>query len=105
MKSPEVENKNLFSQQIAEKEKRKLKALSENKRSVWFGLGMMGMIGWSVVVPTLLGSALGAWLDKKYPESFSWTLTLLLAGLMAGCILAWFWITKERKEMNQNTEE
>ena len=36
---------------------------------VWFGLGMMGLIGWSVVVPTLLGAALGIWLDKRHPGS------------------------------------
>jgi ATP synthase protein I len=34
---------------------------------VWFGLGMMGLIGWSVAVPTLLGAALGIWLDNRYP--------------------------------------
>lgn len=89
---------NKFSQQIAEKEKRKLKALRENKQSVWSGLGMFGMVGWSVSVPALLGAALGRWLDKKYPEAFSWTLTLLIAGLFIGCAIAWNWITKENKE-------
>ncbi len=38
---------NSFSARIAAQEKRKLKALHEN-RSVWFGLGMFGMVGWSV---------------------------------------------------------
>jgi ATP synthase protein I len=36
-------------------------------RTVWFGLGMMGLIGWSVAIPTLLGAALGLWLDKRHP--------------------------------------
>jgi ATP synthase protein I len=96
---------NKFSQQIAEKEKRKLKALRENKPSVWFGLGMFGMVGWSVTVPALLGAALGTWLDKRYPETFSWTLTLLVAGLFSGCAIAWNWITKENKETHQNKKE
>ena len=95
----------IFSEQVAEKEKRKLKALRENKRSVWFGLGMFGMIGWSVVVPLLLGTALGVWLDKNYPQSFSWTLTFLMLGLIAGGLIAWHWVTKEDKEMNKNKEE
>ena len=43
-----------FSKQIAAKEKRKLKALG-TKNNVWFGLGVMGMVGWSVVVPALAG--------------------------------------------------
>lgn len=96
---------NKFSEQIAEKEKRKLKALHENKQSVWSGLGMFGMVGWSVSVPALLGAALGIWLDKKYPETFSWTLTLLIAGLCGGCAIAWNWIAKENKETHQSKQE
>ena len=54
---------------------------ARSQRSVWFGLGMFGLIGWSVAIPTLLGAALGQWVDKHYPGRFSWTLTLLLLGL------------------------
>ena len=94
----------MLSKEVAEKERRKLKALKDNKRSVWFGLGMMGIVGWSVVVPTLLGAGLGIWLDKKYPESISWTLTCLIVGLLAGCLVAWHWVSKEHKEMNQENK-
>jgi ATP synthase protein I len=96
---------NSFSEQVGEKATRKLRAMHNDKRSVWFGLGMFGMVGWSVAVPTLLGTVLGVWLDKKYPESFSWTLTSLILGLIAGCLIAWHWISKEHKEMNQNNDE
>lgn len=98
------DDKDSFSRKIAEKEKRKLRSLHENK-GVWFGLGMMGMIGWSVVVPSLLGATLGVWLDKKYPESFSWTLTFLIAGLVTGSVIAWYWVDKEDKAMHQNKNE
>ena len=92
-----------FSRQIAGKEKRKIKAL-KNKSSVWFGLGMMGMVGWSVVVPALLGALLGVWLDKRYPQSFSWTLTFLIAGLITGSVIAWYWVDKEDKEMHKDKD-
>jgi ATP synthase protein I len=105
MKPKEKKSINYFANEVGEKANRKLKALSENKRSVWFGLGMFGIIGWTVAVPTLLGAALGIWLDKKHPESFSWTLTCLILGLLAGCLIAWHWITKEHKEMNQKDEK
>jgi ATP synthase protein I len=105
MKPKEKKSINYFANEVGEKANRKLKALSENKRSVWFGLGMFGIIGWTVAVPTLLGAALGIWLDKKHPESFSWTLTFLILGLFAGCLIAWHWITKEHKEMNQKDEK
>ena len=96
---------NFFSDQVAEKEKRKLRALKENNGSMWSGLGMFGMVGWSVAVPALLGAALGIWLDKKHPESFSWTLTFLIIGLISGSIIAWYWVIKEDKQMHQNKED
>ena len=98
-------NTNSFSKQVGEKAQRKLKALHNDKRGVWFGLGMMGIVGWTIVVPTLLGTLLGIWLDKKYPETFSWTLTGLILGLFVGCLIAWRWVNKEHKEINQNNDD
>ncbi len=94
-----------FSRRIAEKEKQKLKALREKNKGVWLGLGMMGMVGWSVVAPTLLGAAFGFWLDRKYPQSFSWTLTFLVIGLFSGSLIAWYWVDNENKEMHKNKDE
>jgi ATP synthase protein I len=104
MKPTKKNDTNTFANEVGEKANRKLKALGENKRSVWFGLGMFGIIGWTVVVPTLLGAALGIWLDRNQPQSFSWTLTCLIVGLFTGCLIAWYWITKEHKEMNEKDE-
>ena len=100
-----INDENKFGDYIAAKEKRKLNALNENSESVWSGLGMFGMVGWSVAVPALLGAALGMLLDKKYQQSFSWTLTCLMIGLVAGSIIAWYWIDKEDKAMHQNKDE
>lgn len=99
--------RNIYSQKVGEKEKRKLKALREKKKSIWSGLGMFGMVGWSVAIPTLLGAILGIWLDEIYPQSFSWTLTFLVIGLLIGCVIAWFWVSNEDKDINptNNDEE
>jgi len=88
-------NEHRFFQQVAEKETRKLKSQQEKKESALMGFGMFGMIGWSVAVPVLLGTALGIWLDKRYPQSFSWTLTCLISGLIMGCVIAWNWINTD----------
>jgi ATP synthase protein I len=90
--------------QVGAKATRKLKARNSTQ-GVWFGLGMMGLIGWSVVVPTLLGAALGIWLDKHHPGGRSWTLALLVAGLAIGCLNAWFWVAKEEKAMRDEPED
>lgn len=93
-----------FSQQVGAKETRKLMAQRKVTRTVWTGLGMMGLIGWSVAVPTLLGAALGIWLDKRFPGVHSWTLTLLITGLFLGCLNAWHWVAKEDKAMRADLE-
>lgn len=89
-----------FSQQVGVKAARKLKAQRHVTRTVWSGLGMMGLVGWSVAMPTLLGAALGMWLDSRYPGGRSWTLALLVAGLALGCLNAWHWVTREDREIN-----
>jgi ATP synthase protein I len=81
--------------QVAEKENRKLKARREGDRSIWFGLGMFGMVGWSVAIPTLIGIALGIWIDTTWAGPYSWTLMLLFIGVMIGCLNAWYWVKRE----------
>jgi ATP synthase protein I len=93
-----------FSQEVGAKAARKLKARRNSAQGVWFGLGMMGLIGWSVVVPTLLGTALGIWLDRHHPGKHAWTLALLAAGLAIGCLNAWHWVAKEDKEIRHELE-
>jgi len=94
-----------FATQVGAKAARKLKAKRNATPGVWFGLGMMGLVGWSVVVPTLLGAALGIWLDQHYPGGRSWTLALLMAGLTMGCFNAWHWVDKEDKAIRDEQED
>lgn len=94
-----------FVQEIGARASRKIKARQNVSREVWFGLGMMGLIGWSVVVPTLLGTALGIWIDKHHPGSHSWILMLLIIGLLIGCLNAWYWVDKEDKKMREQQED
>lgn len=88
---------------IGAKAERKLRA-RRHRPGVWSGLGMMGLIGWSVVVPTLLGAALGRWLDEHHPGKHAWTLALLVAGLSLGCLNAWRWVANEDKAMREEQE-
>jgi len=93
-----------FSEQIAAIAARKLKARRNPAAGIWFGLGVMGLIGWSVAIPTLLGAALGLWLDHHHPATRSWTLALLVAGLSLGCLNAWRWVASEGQAMQDNEE-
>ncbi|MDP9011505.1 MAG: AtpZ/AtpI family protein [Pseudomonadota bacterium] len=89
-----------FVRQIASLAARKLRAQRDARRPIWFGLGMFGTIGWSVALPTVAGALLGLWWDRHHPGSRSWTLALLVAGLIVGCANAWHWVSKEDKAMH-----
>jgi ATP synthase protein I len=76
---------------------RKLRARRESRHTAWFGMGMFGLVGWSVAVPTLIGTALGLWLDENWPTRHSWTLTFLIIGVALGCLNAWYWVKQESR--------
>ena len=94
-----------FSAEVNAKVSRKLRAERDGRHGVWFGLGMFGLIGWSVEVPTILGAMLGLWWDRRHPGAHSWTLALLVAGLIIGCANAWHWISQEDKAMKDEAED
>jgi ATP synthase protein I len=100
-----TEKDSAFVRQVSAQLTRKLRIQRDGKQDVWFGLGMSGLIGWSVAVPTLAGTFLGVWLDRRYPGSHSWTLALLVAGLILGCANAWRWVAQQDRAMHHEPEE
>jgi len=93
------DDRNEFARRVAAKAARKLNAQREGTKTIWFGLGMTGLIGWSVAVPTLAGALLGMWWDRRHPGPHSWTLALLVAGLIVGCANAWHWVARQNQAM------
>lgn len=86
-----------LAEKIGDKSSRKLRARKEKHKGLWYGLGMFGLVGWAVSIPTLLALALGIWIDHNYESKYSWTLMLLVLGIGIGCMNAWYWITKESR--------
>jgi len=95
-----------FTEEVGKCEKRKIKARKRKSEDVWFGLGMFGLVGWAVSVPTLIGLAIGIWVDSKWESPISWTLIFLFIGVVLGCLNAWYWVSKERQsiEKDRNNE-
>jgi ATP synthase protein I len=96
-----------FVKRIAKKERLKVRVRQEDDETIWFGLGVFGVVGWSVAIPTLIGIAIGLWIDKTWPSQYSWTLTFLIGGVMLGCLNAWYWVKKAGigKNTNGDSEE
>ncbi len=61
-------------------------------KEIMFGLGIFGIVGFSIAIPTLLGILLGNYLDKRTDSSVSFTITFLFLGLLVGCVNAWRWV-------------
>lgn len=81
-------------ERVGRKERRKLAARRQD-RSVWFGLGMFGLVGWSIAIPTLIGIGVGIWIDRTWQPRASFTLMCLFAGVVLGCSIAWYWVKRE----------
>jgi ATP synthase protein I len=91
-----------FAKEVERKEARVIRGRAEKGESVWFGFGMFGIVGWSVAVPTLIGVAIGLWIDQTWPSQFSWTLMLLIGGVMIGSLNAWYWVRKSGRWNDNN---
>lgn len=103
-----VESKNRqpgLADKIGAKSSRKLRAKHRAGDKTWFGLGMMGLVGWSITVPTVVGVLVGVWIDSTTQSTYAWTLMLLIAGLALGCLNVWYWLGKEAKEMKNDEED
>ena len=103
-RAPESGQRN-FERRLEARQRRRLRALRQGDRSVWFGLGTFGIVGWLVTIPAVALTALGVWLDGRWPVPFSWTLTLLVVGVTLGCLNAWRWVSQERKIIERDLRD
>jgi ATP synthase protein I len=55
-------------------------------------VAQIGVLGWTIVLPTLLGTFLGRWIDRRFGTGIFCTAPLLLLGLALGCWSAWRWM-------------
>lgn len=75
----------------------KIKANKKGKE-IMFGMGVFGVVGFSIAIPTLLGTFLGLFLDQRTDSSISYTLTFLFLGLVMGCLSAWRWVKESSQD-------
>lgn len=67
----------------------------EGERPLAKNLAMVGTLGWTIVLPMLIGIFGGRWLDHRFNAGVFWTLGLLVFGLGLGGVLAWKRIMEE----------
>jgi len=58
-------------------------------------VGQIGVLGWIIVTPTLIGLFIGRWLDHKFGTGIFWSAPLLLVGVVIGYWSAWRWMHRQ----------
>lgn len=66
--------------------------LRDGEPNVARRLGQIGVLGWIIVMPMLIGVFAGRWLDGRFQTGLFWTAPLLLLGAALGCWSAWKWM-------------
>ena len=68
---------------------------SEGEPSMMRFVGQIGVLGWIIVAPTLLGLFVGRWIDRWLGSGIFWSAPLLLVGVVIGCWSAWRWMHQQ----------
>ena len=76
------------------REERNARGQKEGERSIWLNLSMIGALGWLIVVPTLIGTFAGRWLDRHFDTGIFFSGALIFLGICVGCYLAWRRVTR-----------
>jgi ATP synthase protein I len=83
------ENHEPLEEAVRTRQERRERWQHEGERSLGQNLAMIGALGWTIVLPILIGIFTGRWLDRHFDTGIFWTLGLLVAGLAIGCAFAW----------------
>jgi len=84
-----------FEVRVRRQRERIEKGRAERQESFWNYLGLFGVVGWSVIIPMVIGVLLGRWMDHSFGTVYRWTLGLLIMGLVIGCLNAWRIVNKD----------
>jgi ATP synthase protein I len=80
------------AQKAAEREE---EGRADPEPSLGVRLGQIGVLGWTIVVPTLLFLFLGRWLDRIFGTGIFFSAPLLMAGAAIGLWFAWRWMHRQ----------
>jgi ATP synthase protein I len=80
------------AQKAAEREE---EGRADPEPSLGVRLGQIGVLGWMIIVPTLLFLFLGRWLDRIFGSGIFFSAPLLMIGAAVGLWSAWRWMHRQ----------
>jgi len=81
--------------EIRRRSRREAEWLKHGEPSLARRLSQIGVLGWIIVTPMLIGVFVGRWIDTKLGTGIFWTAPLLMLGVALGCWSAWKWMRSE----------
>lgn len=91
--------------ELGKREARRIRAKNQEDNDRWSGLGMLGLVGWSFVLPMLVIVGVGIWADIQTESAYSWSLMAVFVGAAVGAANAWYWIHHEQQKTEENEDE
>ncbi|MFM0430439.1 AtpZ/AtpI family protein [Paraburkholderia aspalathi] len=105
MSGRDTDERNQRSEQIAgaarQAAERDLRGREEPEPSLGSRLGQIGILGWAIVLPTLMGLALGHWLDRTFGTGVFFSAPLLMIGAAVGFWSAWKWMHRQQRNHHE----
>ena len=92
---PEPSSPDGMAVAVRKQQERRKQWLNEGEPSVARFVGQIGVLGWIIVAPTLIGLFIGRWLDHKLGTGIFWSAPLLVLGVVIGFWSAWRWMHKQ----------
>jgi ATP synthase protein I len=74
---------------------RRIRWRTEGEPSMARFVGQIGILGWIIVAPTLIGLFAGRWLDRSFGSGIFWSATLLMLGVTLGFWSGWRWMHRQ----------
>ncbi|MFT0168404.1 AtpZ/AtpI family protein [Paraburkholderia mimosarum] len=76
---------------------REARGRAQPEPSLGSRLGQMGILGWTIVLPTLAGLAIGHMLDRLFGTRVFFSAPMLMLGAAAGLWFAWKWMRRQER--------
>lgn len=80
---------------------RDLRGRADPEPSLGSRLGQIGILGWAIVLPTLLGLAVGHRLDRAFGTRVFFSAPLLMIGAAVGFWSAWKWMHRQQRDPHE----
>lgn len=91
-KQPDPEPGDGFLRSVRMRRQRQRRWRQEGEPSLGKYLAQVGVLGWIIVIPALIGLFLGRWLDHDFGTGIFWSAPLLMLGTALGFWSAWRWM-------------